>query len=58
MQFVDGVRDLADLLGGVHRDRLDGSGFLARAHPVDLARQIFVRHPKRAVAQRAQRPDQ
>ena len=29
VQLVDGVGDLADFLGGVHRDRLDGSGFLA-----------------------------
>ena len=38
--------------------RLDGSGLLAGTHPVDLARQVFVRHPEGAVAQRAQRPDQ
>ena len=58
VQFVDGVRDLADLLGGVHRDRIDGSGFLARPHPLDLARQVVVRDPQGAVAQRAQRADQ
>ena len=27
-------------------------------YPLDLVRQVFMRHPKRAVAQGAQRPDQ
>ena len=44
VQLVDGVCDLADFLGGVHRDRFDGSGFLARPHPLDFACQVVVRH--------------
>ena len=34
VQLVDGVRDLTDLFGGVHGDRLDGSGLRARRGPV------------------------
>ena len=58
MQFVDGVGDLADLLGGVHRDRHNGSWLLAGAHPVDLTREVVMGHPQGAVAQGAQRTDQ
>ncbi len=58
VEFVDGVGDLPDLLGGVHRDGLDGARLLAGAHVVDLARQIVVSDPQSAVAQRAQRPHQ
>ncbi len=58
VEFVDGVGDLPDLLGGVHRDGLDGARLLAGAHVVDLARQIVVSDPQSTVAQRAQRPHQ
>ena len=58
VEFVDGVGDLPDLLGGVHRQRLDGPGRPAGPHPLELAGEVFVRDPQRAVAQPAQRPDQ
>ena len=34
VQLVDGVRDLADLFGGVHRDRLDAARLAAGADAV------------------------
>ena len=58
VQLVDGVRDLTDLLGGVHRDRLDGAGVRTRADVVEFAGQVVVRNPQRAVAQPAQRTHQ
>ena len=58
VQLVDGVRDLTDLFGGVHGDRLDGPGLLTRAHLFDFAGEIVVRDLERAVAQPAQRTHQ
>ena len=58
VQFVDRVRDLADLLRGVHRqwhgDRFAATGL----DQSDLFLEIGMGDPERAVAQRAQRPDQ
>ena len=42
VQLVDGVGDLADLLGGVHGDRLDGLRLAACPQPLDLAGQVVV----------------
>ena len=58
VQFVDRVRDLSDLLGGVHRDRPDRARVSPAAHLLELARQFGVRDLQRTVAQPAQRPDQ
>ena len=51
MQFVDGVRDLPDLFGGVHRDRADRPGFPTPAHLFDFAGEFGVRDFQRTVAQ-------
>ena len=58
MQFVDRVRDLADFLGGVHRQRLGDRLGATGPDPSDLFLEIGMGDLQRAVAQHAQRPDQ
>ena len=57
VQLVDRVRDLADFLGGVHRQRL-GRRFVTGPHPGDLALEILVGDLQSAVPQHPQRLDQ
>ena len=52
------MRDLADLLRGLHRDRLDRHRLLAGVDAFDLGGQILVRDPQRTLAQPPQRPHQ
>ena len=55
VKFVDGVRDLPDLLGGLHGERLHDAYGTSGTDAFQLAREVLVGHLEGAVAQPAQR---
>ena len=58
VQFVDGVRDLADFLGGVHRQRLHRAHLASGPHPLQFAREVAVSNLEGTVAEPPQRADE
>ena len=60
VDLVEGARDFADLVGGVHVDGLDvqrDAGAVGLAHPADRLRQPYAGDLEGAGPQAPQRPD-
>ena len=58
VHIVDGARELADLLGGLHADRDDLRSRAAAAHDREFGGQVGVGHLQGIAAQPADRDDQ